>query len=75
MVGPAVFRADAVPIAPQICGDDGKVFGQTRRHPVPRHVAQGVAMQEQQRLPMTAIAHMDACAVDLDVRRFEAFEH
>jgi hypothetical protein len=32
-------------------------------------------MQEQQRLPMTAIAHMDACAVDLDVRRFEAFEH
>ena len=79
-VGAGIVRADAVAVAAQIGRDDMKMLGEPVGDLVPGDMRHWVAVQQQQRWAVAAVAQMDARAAviggrGLDIRRREALEH
>ena len=76
LFAPGVVRPDAVAVAAQIGADDVKMLGQTRRDLVPRDMGQRVAVQQQQRRAVAAMAQMNARAPEVSISvRVKSFEH
>ena len=55
----AAARLGAVAVAAQVGRDDREVLGEPRRDLVPHDVGQRVAVQQQQRRPVAAVAQVD----------------
>ncbi len=71
----AIVGADAVAIAAQISGHDMKALGQSAGDLAPGGVGQRIAVQQQQRRAVAAMAQIDPRARGLDLGPREPFEH
>jgi hypothetical protein len=69
------LRADIVAIAAQVGANDMEVLGEPACDAMPRHVGQRIAMQQQERRPVAAMAQVNARATGFDLRAVESFEH